>query len=949
MIARTRSLKVQILSAAALTVAVAAAVGVTSVLTARSGDQLARALPVVRTTTELMGTLVALDDAAAKLTDSRISDPAQRRELLERARRDLARLDEASQRMERLPAGPEHRALWEKFKPLRDAWRQNAETLLSLQEKKDQAGPNADQAAALLADAQSMEVFVAMAEGYRGAQRILAQVVDGDAEAAGRVGEAATAALARGAWVTLLACLGGLLGLVVVSLAVRRSIQRTTTTLVSEAEALCAAVAAGNLDRRASEEGVSAEFRGVAAGMNRIVDALVEPLRVAAGQVDRIARGEIPAPVEAPWQGELGRLRDNLNQCAAAVDALLSDVSALGRAAMAGEIRQRADVSRHRGDFGRVVQEVNGTLDALVNPLTVAADYVARISRGELPEKIDAAYQGEFNAIKDNLNRCIEAVGALVTDARTLSAGAVEGRLSVRADASRHQGEFRAVVQGVNDTLDALTGPLAAAARCVEQISKGAIPPRITERYAGDFNAIKDNLNQCIDAVNALVADAKGLAAAAVEGRLATRADASRHHGDFRLIVQGVNDALDAVVGPLRTAAGYVERISRGDIPPRIAERWAGDFDLLKASLDRSAAAIQQLVSDARGLAEEAVAGHLGRRADASRHQGDFRRIVEGVNATLDAVLAPIGEANEVLERLAERDLTARMTGRYQGDHARLQTAVNGTAEALEQALERVAGSVEQLSSAASQIAASSQAVAGGASQQAASLEQTSASLESVAGMAKGSAESAAQASRMVHGAKEAAVEGAGAMAQMQTAMSRIRVAAESTSAIIRDINEIAFQTNLLALNAAVEAARAGEAGRGFAVVAEEVRSLAMRSKEAATKTEALIGESVSQAAEGADTSKRVSGKLEEIVAAIGKVTDIAAEIAAAAREQSAGVGQLNRAVDEMDRVTQQNAASAEESSSTAAELARQAEDLSALVSGFKLAGQRQLAGRSAA
>ena len=112
------------------------------------------------------------------------------------------------------------------------------------------------------------------------------------------------------------------------------------------------------------------------------------------------------------------------------------------------------------------------------------------------------------------------------------------------------------------------------------------------------------------------------------------------------------------------------------------------------------------------------------------------------------------------------------------------------------------------------------------------------------------------------------------AMAEMGGAMDKIRASAEGTSQIIKDINEIAFQTNLLALNAAVEAARAGEAGRGFAVVAEEVRSLALRSKEAANKTEALIQESVRQTGEGASTAKLVGEKLTEISGIVGKVSD---------------------------------------------------------------------------
>jgi len=244
---------------------------------------------------------------------------------------------------------------------------------------------------------------------------------------------------------------------------------------------------------------------------------------------------------------------------------------------------------------------------------------------------------------------------------------------------------------------------------------------------------------------------------------------------------------------------------------------------------------------------------------------------------------------------------------------------------------------VEQVSSASQQIASSSQQVAQGASEQASSLEETSSSLEEMSGMTKQNADNTIQARTLAQSTKEAAEKGGLAMTRMIDAMEKIRAASEGTSQIIKDINEIAFQTNLLALNAAVEAARAGDAGRGFAVVAEEVRSLALRSKEAAKKTEDLIKMSVGHAENGRVISGEVAGSLTEIVSAAGKVNDIVSEIAVASQEQSRGIEQVNTAVGEMDKVVQVAAANAEESSSAAEELSSQSEELTGLVGRFQL------------
>jgi methyl-accepting chemotaxis protein len=620
-----------------------------------------------------------------------------------------------------------------------------------------------------------------------------------------------------------------------------------------------------------------------------------------------------------------------------ALRSVVVEARRMEEAVAAGRLDERADPGAAGPDFAPVVDGLNRTIDAFVGPLRLLARNFDLIARGDLPPRITETYQGEFDAIRESVNRCIGAVNALVEDARKLAEAGAEGRLGVRAEAARHKGDFRKVVEGMNGTLDSVTGPLGVAATALSEIAAGRVPPAIADSFKGDFQALRDDVNRCIVSVNALVADVALLARGGAEGKLSARADASRHRGDFRKIVEGINRTLDAVVGPLDVAARAIAEVAKGNLQGQVTADFPGDFRGLKESVNESIRAVKQLVTDVDALARSAVEGKLQVRADAARHQGDFRKIVEGVNRTLDAISAPIDEATRVLEQLARRDLRTRMRGEYAGDHVRLKSALNGTAVALHDALSQVAEAAQQVSSAASQIASSSQAVASGASEQAASLQDTVTSLDGVSAMTRQSADNAQQADVLVKSTHEAAATGVMAVEAMQGSMAAIKRSAEGTSQIIKDINEIAFQTNLLALNAAVEAARAGEAGRGFAVVAEEVRSLALRSKDAAQKTEALIHDSLRQASQGEETSLQVTAKLTEIVGSVEKVTAIVGEIAAAAREQSRSIESVNAAVAGMDKVTQQNAASAEEASSAASELNGQAEELASMVGEFQL------------
>lgn len=405
-------------------------------------------------------------------------------------------------------------------------------------------------------------------------------------------------------------------------------------------------------------------------------------------------------------------------------------------------------------------------------------------------------------------------------------------------------------------------------------------------------------------------------------------------------------ESFRALVEYIRAAAGAAEGLSRGDVNTKVNVR--SERDLLSLSMQKAIETLRAVIAETGVMISAAQDGALDKRGDASRYQGSYAELVQGLNRVLEAVSEPLADANRTLAAVANRDLTARSRSDFKGEYGKMMASLNRAADNLEESIEQVSAASDQVARASTEIASSSQSVAQGASEQASSLEETSSALVEMGALTKRTAESARAASALAGDAREASTKGGASMGKMTQAMGQIRAAAEGTAAIIQDINEIAFQTNLLALNAAVEAARAGEAGRGFAVVAEEVRNLAQRSKEAAKKTETLIGESMTLTEQGADLSGQVSVALSDIVTAVGKVSEIVESISLASQEQADGIEQSNRAMAQMDQVTQLSAANSEETSSAAEELSAQSQELASLVARFQLRNTGKSAARSA-
>lgn len=535
-------------------------------------------------------------------------------------------------------------------------------------------------------------------------------------------------------------------------------------------------------------------------------------------------------------------------------------------------------------------------------------------------------------------------------------------------------------IGALGNSFNSMILEMKTQANIIDNIEKGNFEAEISVR--SDKDVVNQRLASMKSYIEQIVVDIREIINHIKEGDLSYRVSSEGFHGNWKDILDQLNTLTVTIEEPITFTTNYLVDMANGAELQVIDNQYKGDFYTMAASMNEVRQALYILLEESSSLSQAGKKGDLSARGNTDRLKGGYKEIVQGINDTLDAILEPINEAVEVLQKLSEGDLSTEVKGVYQGDHNTIKEALNSTVSdingyirEISQTLDQIAyknlavkisrpflgdfdllktsindiitnlnevffefsKASEQVATGADQVADSSQASSQGAMEQASSIEEITASITQLTEQTRETSEHAVMANDLSGNAKINANEGEMKMSSMIKAMNAIKESSENIHDIIKVIDDIAFQTNILALNAAVEAARAGEHGKGFAVVAEEVRNLAARSAQAVQETTQLIEESIENVNFGNKTASQTADALNKIVSEIEKVSSIVNAISKASSEQSFALEQISEGVNQISTVTQMNSATAEQSASASQQMSSQATMLRQKISEFNL------------
>ena len=376
------------------------------------------------------------------------------------------------------------------------------------------------------------------------------------------------------------------------------------------------------------------------------VRAITKPLNKMTSLADDFSKGNIDRVVDVHQKDEIGDLADAFRNMQVTLKSILKELGDLIQAINEGMLDTRSNKSEYTGSWGELLQGVNGLVEAFVSPINVTSDYVNRIAKGDIPEKIATEYKGDFNKIKTDLNMLIDAMN----DVTHLSEKMAVGDLAIEV---RKRSPQDKLMQALGMLIDAMND----VTHLSEKMATGDLTIEVKERSPQD--KLMQALGSMVNKLNEVVTN-----------------------------VQTVTDGVSSGSQELSSSA---EQLSQG------ATEQAASVEEVSSSMEEMTSTIRQNADNAQQTEKIAK-----KSAEDAKEGGD------AVAKTVSAMKEIAGKIS-IIEEIARQTnllaLNAAIEAARAGEHGKGFAVVAAEVRKLAERSQTAAGQISHLSSSSVEVA----------------------------------------------------------------------------------------------------------------------------------------------------------------------------------------------------------------------------------------------------
>jgi len=437
----------------------------------------------------------------------------------------------------------------------------------------------------------------------------------------------------------------------------------------------------GKLGGQAHVKGVAGSWKDVTDNVNFMAGNLTSQVRNIADVTTAVAKGDLSKKITVDVKGEIQELKGTINTMVDQLSIFASEVTRVAReVGSEGKLGGQAQVKGVAGTWKDLTDNVNSMAGNLTAQVRNIAAVTTAVAMGDLSKKITVDVKGEILELKNTINTMVDQLNSFASEVtRVAREVGTEGKLGGQAQVKGVAGTWKDLTDNVNFMAGNLTAQVRNIADVTTAVAKGDLSRKITVDVRGEILELKDTINTMVDQLSTFASEVTRVAReVGTEGKLGGQADVKGVAGTWKDLTDNVNFMAGNLTAQVRNIAEVTTAVANGDLSKKITVDVRGEISELKTTINTMVDQLSSFASEVTRVAREVgTDGKLGGQADVKGVAGTWKDLTESVNFMAGNLTAQVRNIAEVTTAVASGDLSKKITVDVRGEISELKITIN--------------------------------------------------------------------------------------------------------------------------------------------------------------------------------------------------------------------------------------------------------------------------------